>query len=681
MQKNHFPTKKTVHQLLVFAHLLLILALLLTGCETGSASNPSTDLPPTGRPTFTPLVVKTASPLQTETALPVSPIPPSLSGQILPTPLPLAKHSFQPERPLHFILVQHARCAWDEFWCPVEQGINDAARELGVSVTILSPEKLDLHKTAAQIDEAVAARPDGIALTVSDPVLLREAILRATASGLPVIAYNAGSGPIQDKLPYLTYLGPDNYQSGYLGGRRLIEAGATAGVCINHAPGLTFLQIRCRGFQEAFTEKGLLAETLDTTSDLPKAKQDIQTYLQAHPQVNAALTNGPLSASSFYAYLKTGRTQPGKFFHGTFDLTPEITAQIENGTTLFGIDQQPYLQGYEAVFWLTLITRYGLKPAQPVMATGPRFVDQNALTVQSNPAQPIHLYLVHHGLCEWDPYWCVIDQGAQDAARNMQVQLTILGPKSFDLHSMALQIDEAVEAQPSGLIVTIPDAHTLRDPILRAINTGLPVIAIDSGFGPIKDNLPYLTYVGQDEFQAGYLGAQRLIEAGAREGVCVIQQKGQAALEARCQGFIEAFRHKGLKADSLDCGGNPQEALELVQRYAQAHPQLNAYLTLSANDPGAVTFYEFLKATGRKPGELLHGTFDLSPQVADAIEDGTTLFTIDAQPYLQGYSTVMYLTLLLRQNIWPVSPLTSSGPAFVDQSNLALVKSLAGKYR
>ena len=40
---------------------------------------------------------------------------------------------------LHFILVQHARCAWDASWCPIEQGILDAARELHVTVTLLGP--------------------------------------------------------------------------------------------------------------------------------------------------------------------------------------------------------------------------------------------------------------------------------------------------------------------------------------------------------------------------------------------------------------------------------------------------------------------------------------------------------------------------------------------------------------
>ena len=114
-----------------------------------------------------------------------------------------------PEKALNFMLVQHALCAWDSFWCTVEQGIADAAKDMGVDVTVLGPDRFDLERTASLIDQAVAAKPNGIALTVTDPVLFREPIMRAINAGIPVIAYNAGSGPINDNIPYLTYLGQD----------------------------------------------------------------------------------------------------------------------------------------------------------------------------------------------------------------------------------------------------------------------------------------------------------------------------------------------------------------------------------------------------------------------------------------------------------------------------------------
>jgi simple sugar transport system substrate-binding protein len=671
--------KSHIMNSLLAVSLMIAVAVLVTACATANTALSPASATPTRHPTFTPLVVDKAVPLPTQ------PLPPATLETVQSRGNPSNSSTYSgPEPsllPLHFIFVQHARCAWDPFWCPVEQGIQDAAHDLGVKATIVGPDSLNLDETAALIDGAVTAKPDGIALTVSDPTVLREPILRAIASGIPVLAYNAGSGPIKDNLPYLTYLGMDDYLGGYVGAHRLMSAGAHQGACIIDAPVLAALQLRCKGFQDAFAEAGKHAEVLNTTKDVTEAQKDIQTFAESHPEVNAYLTSSLSSALPFYAYLKASEHKPGGILHGSFDLGPEITTNIENGTTLFGIDQQPYLQGYEAVFWLTMIDRYGLKPALPVIATGPRFIDNSNVGAKSNPERPIKLTLIHHGLCSWDAYWCVIDQGAYDAAKNMNVQLTVVGPESFDLNKMASQISDAVTAGPDALAVTVPDPKLLHEPILNAIQAGIPVVTYDSGFGPVKDNLPYLTFIGTDEYMGGYLAALRLINAGARAGICVDHQIGHAALDARCQGLMDAFQKQGLNAEVLDIGGDADKALTILTDYAQSHPEVNAFLTLGAVDPGAITFYNYLKATGRKPGELLHGTFDLSQAVVSNIENGTTLFAIDAQPYIQGYSAVMFLALYLRQNVWPAVPITPSGPAFVDQTNIGIVKQLAGKYR
>lgn len=670
-QKN--PKNSTIYCL---ASLSAILIVVISAC--GNAPSETTHpLALTSWPTFTPLALKASTIDPTKTLLTPSP---DLTVQPRLAATPDANAELV-NKPLHFILIQHASCSWDEFWCPIEEGIHDAARDMNVKVTILSPDKFDLITTASQIDGAVSARPDGIALTVSDPVYLHDPILRAIESGIPVVAYNAGSGPIKDQLPYQIYLGMDDKQAGYLGAYHLIKAGARSGVCIIHAPELTALQNRCLGFSDAFKENGLSADTLNSSMNPVTLKNDILDFAQQHPDVNAYMTTGPTSAQGFYSFLSTVGQDYNQILHGAFDLSPEIITNIDTGVTLFALDQQPYLQGYEAVFWLTMINRYGFKPAVPVMATGPRFVVKNTLKYIVDTNYPIKLTLVHHGLCSWDPYWCVLDQGAYDAARSMDVELNIIGPETFDLYKMAAQIDQLAKDPPDGIGVAIPDPVILHSSILNAIQTGSPVVAFDSGFGPIKDRLPYLTYIGQDEYESGYLGALRLINSGGKMGVCAIHQKGQEALETRCQGFLDAFKTKGLTAQELDIGGDAAKALEIIRNYAQMHPEANAYLTLGAADPGAITIYNFLKESGRQPGEILHGTFDLSTNVVAAIKNGTTLFTVDAQPYLQGYTTVTFLTLFLRKGIVPTSPITLTGPAFVDINNINFVELQVGKTR
>jgi simple sugar transport system substrate-binding protein len=170
-----------------------------------------------------------------------------------------------------------------------------------------------------------------------------------------------------------------------------------------------------------------------------------------------------------------------------------------------------------------------------------------------------------------------------------------------------------------------------------------------------------------------------MVAAGGSQGVCINQQVGHAGLDKRCNGFITAFDENGLEAEVLAIGDDPAEAQTIIDDYFTANPDTDAFLTLGPN--GANPFYAFLEASGLGAGDAVHGTFDLSPEIVANIKNGTTLFGIDQQPFLQGYGAVLFLTLLTRQNITPALPVSATGPGFVDLSNVAIVEALAGEYR
>jgi len=655
-----------VRRPLLFAVVVLLIVTMVAACAQPT---------PTPTPKPKPTEVKA-----TPTKAPPTKAPPT-EAKATPTEAPPTKAppATPEERTVKIIMVQHALCAWDSFWCTVEQGAKDAAAAMNVDLTILGPDKFDLEKTASLIDQAVAANPDGLAVTITDPALFKEPIMRAINAGIPVVGYNAGAGPEKDGIPYLTYIGQDEYQGGYQGGKRLIAAGAKKGVCINHQVGHAGLDARCNGFKDAFKEAGLEAEVLAITNDPAESQTIIDDYYTANPDVNAFLTLGPNGANPFYAFVEAEGLKPGDILHGTFDLSPEIEAHIKDGLTLFGIDQQPYLQGFASVMWLALINRYGVTPALPVTPTGPGFVTKENVGAKPQPDRPVKLTFVQHALCAWDSFWCVVEKGIDVAAKQLNVEYTVLGPDKFDLEKTASLIDQAVAGNPDGLAVTVTDPALFKEPIMRAIDAGIPVVGYNAGAGPEKDGIPYLTYIGMDEYQGGYQSGKRLIAAGAKKGVCINHQVGHAGLDARCNGFKDAFDEAGLPAEVLAITNDPAESQTIIDDYYTANPDVNAFLTLGPN--GANPFYAFLEARGMKPGDILHGTFDLSPEIVAHIEDGTTLFAVDQQPFLQGYLSVTTLSLLLRQNIVPSLPVTPTGPGFVDKSNIAIVKQLAGTYR
>lgn len=281
--------------------------------------------------------------------------------------------------PVNIVLVSHGACSWDAFWCVVEQGNKDAARDLGVNLTIISPPQFDPERTAQDIDKALAAKPDGLGVTVTDGAMFQEPMMRAIESGIPVIAYNAADWrPPEERLPYLTYIGQDEYTGGLVAGRRMIEAyGGTRGVCVNQVPGHISLDARCQGFADALAEAGLESEVLAISDDPAESATIMEDYFTANPDVDLWLTLGPNGANPFYTFMRNAGLRSGDIYHATFDLGPQIAEKIKDGTTLLATDQQPYVQGYLVVQWLTWIKRYGIYPPTEVTATGPGITDKN----------------------------------------------------------------------------------------------------------------------------------------------------------------------------------------------------------------------------------------------------------------------------------------------------------------
>ncbi len=586
-----------------------------------------------------------------------------------------ATEALDPNRELNIIAVQHAECAWDSFWCTVQAGIEQSAKDNNVKVTILAPDEFDLDKTASLIEQAVAANPDAIMLTVTDSVLFKEPIMKAIDAGIPVIAYNSGNGPIVDDIPYYTYLGQDEYQGGYLGGLRLIADGGTRGVCINQQVGHAGLDKRCKGFVDALTEKNIEAEVLAITDDPAESTTIISDYYAANPTTDVFMTLGPNGASPFYVFLENEGVSNVK--HGTFDLSPEINANITSGVTLFGVDQQPFLQGYGGITTLSMIVRYGILPALPVTATGPGFVDAAMLASTPDADAPVKVIAVQHAECSWDSFWCVVQKGINTAAENMNVDVEILAPDEFDLDKTASLIEQAVAANPDAIMLTVTDSVLFKEPIMKAIDAGIPVIAYNSGNGPIVDDIPYYTYLGQDEYQGGYLGGLRLIADGGTRGVCINQQVGHAGLDKRCKGFVDALTEKNIEAEVLAITDDPAESTTIISDYYAANPTTDVFMTLGPN--GASPFYVFLENEG--VSNVKHGTFDLSPEINANIASGVTMFGIDQQPFLQGYGGIQALNLLVRYGVVPALPVTPTGPGFVTQENLSMVEMLAGEYR
>jgi simple sugar transport system substrate-binding protein len=287
--------------------------------------------------------------------------------------------------------------------------------------------------------------------------------------------------------------------------------------------------------------------------------------------------------------------------------------------------------------------------------------------------RPLRFVVVSHGQAS-DPFWSVVKNGVDAAAEDMRVTVEYQAPGTFDMVAMSQLIDAAVASEPDGLIVSIPDADALGDSITAAIDAGIPVISMNSG-SDVAADLGILTHVGQTEYEAGLGGGQRMAEAGATTALCVNQEVGNVALDLRCEGFTDAMTEAGGTVEVLAVDlADPTGSQEQIAAALVANPDIDSILTLGPT--GSAPALAALEDEGLV-GEILLATFDLSPEVLEAVRDGNMLFAIDQQQYIQGYLPIVLLTLYIENLNTVGSQVLLTGPGFVTADNAAQVIDLS----
>jgi simple sugar transport system substrate-binding protein len=284
-------------------------------------------------------------------------------------------------------------------------------------------------------------------------------------------------------------------------------------------------------------------------------------------------------------------------------------------------------------------------------------------------ADETRVVFVTHGQ-SGDPYWSVVKNGMDDAAKTLGVKAEYLAPENFDMAKMAQMIDAAAASKPDGLVVSIADPAALSGPVKNAVASGIPVIVIDSGGGKLTKELGGLLYLGQSEYEAGVLAGERIAKLGIKKAVCGNHEVGNVSLDDRCAGFA-----KGLGVDVPVLNGvmDPTEMKSRYVAYLTSHPDTEFILAVGINsgEPGLNAIDE-LGLTGK----VKIGTFDLSPTILKATAEGKMEWGIDAQQYAMGYIPVVMFDLLKKYKIAPIADYPT-GPGFVTKETAASVIDLA----
>ncbi|RFS82743.1 sugar ABC transporter substrate-binding protein [Actinomadura spongiicola] len=267
---------------------------------------------------------------------------------------------------LKIAMVTHS-APGDTFWDIVQKGAKAAAAKDGAE--FLYAADPDGGKQAELVQAQIDKRVDGIIVTLAKPDAMRDVLARATAAKIPVVSINSGQHE-SARLGAVAHFGQDETIAGEAAGAEMTRIGAKNALCVVHEQGNVGLEARCAGARKTF--RGTMRNLFVQGANMPGVKSSITAKLQADDGVDGILTLGaPFAATAVDAVKEAG----GDAKIGTFDLNRDLIASITSGAVAFAVDQQPYLQGYEAVDQLWLLRTNGnvLGGGRPVL-TGPAIV-------------------------------------------------------------------------------------------------------------------------------------------------------------------------------------------------------------------------------------------------------------------------------------------------------------------
>jgi simple sugar transport system substrate-binding protein len=271
------------------------------------------------------------------------------------------------------------------------------------------------------------------------------------------------------------------------------------------------------------------------------------------------------------------------------------------------------------------------------------------------------------------PFFVPVRKGAEDAGKLVGADVTYTGPAGFDIQRQVEFMKSAIAQKVDGIACTLPDPAAFNDVVAEARAKGIPVIAINAD-APKSERM---AYIGQGNYEAGRSMGEQIVKLLPQGGnvILAIHTAGAENLEARIKGAKDVLDAKGgFKYRVVATGTDLVKAEALLGAALQADPGVKGMF--GVEDVTGIAIGHIIERQKLK-GKVFGGGFDLVSEVLNAIENGYMQFTIDQQPYLQGFQGVMELYLNRAYAIAPAD--INTGIAPVTAETAKTVKALAAK--
>lgn len=277
------------------------------------------------------------------------------------------------------------------------------------------------------------------------------------------------------------------------------------------------------------------------------------------------------------------------------------------------------------------------------------------------------------------PFYAVIEKGVVAAAQDLRIHAVFQAPPCPDgdcsVVAQAQLLDAEIADHPSGIAVQYNNT-SLAPGIERAVAAGIKVILVNTqNFNGTQAPavIQNAAYVGEDELTTGATQAQDLLPYlhSGQSVLCINPGPSQIVQTIRCDALKTALAAHGITSTQLiDTSGVPAEGEAIVGGYLLDHPKTAAIVTLNAETADYAT-----AIIQQRHLNILVTSYAISPQLDADIQSGLIKFSLDQQPFVQGYMSVVDLYLWGKYGMTPSS--INTGSIIVNQSNVTQFNKLA----
>jgi simple sugar transport system substrate-binding protein len=269
-----------------------------------------------------------------------------------------------------------------------------------------------------------------------------------------------------------------------------------------------------------------------------------------------------------------------------------------------------------------------------------------------------------------NPFFVPTQYGIQDACALVNCTYQWTGSESSNVADMVNAMNAAISGKADAIAVAIIDPVAFNAPVENALNAGIPVVSYNAD-APASSNNKRLAYIGQDLYQSGYnLGTRiaSLVSGGLVPGF--IATPGSLNIQPRIDGAKAAIQASGKPIQFVEIATSADVNTELsrIEAYYLGHQDLKGMVAVDAGSTQGVS--EVMEKYSLASKGVHAGGFDLLPKTLQEINAGNLDFTIDQQPYLQGFIPVLQLFLYKLSGGLMQPSDTDTGLLFVTKQNV-----------